>query len=276
MDYFLNLDVRKAWTYAFNYNYFLDEILGNVKYGVTVGNGFAGSANVQGMPYYVPESELQNVPVYNLTYAKQLLQESGEYNTSVNIPFPIDPFLYGMDNQTQFAMVRMYAAALHSIDPNIAITPVNYNPASPDVTNGDLFFWSPIGLWSSGADYPYPSDWVDMWYLDVDAPSWLNSTGYPDQAAQYAQLNALIAQADSTANATLAAEDYRHIEQIGINLYLFIYMDQADSFYVVKPYMNGYQGQITYLMNPIVFNYYVWWVKTCGSVQACSSRGIGP
>jgi len=273
-DYFMNLDVRKAWAYAFDYNYFLDEILGNKKYGVTVGNSFAGAGNMQGMPYYVPESELQNVPVYNLTYAKQLLQESGKYNVSVNIPFPIDPLLFGMDNKTQFAMVQMWATALHSIDPNIVITPRNYNSSSTAYEN--LFFWAPIEIWGSGADYPYPSDFVNFWYLNPGTDVWLNSTGHPDQAAMQAQLNALIPEADSTTNMTLAAQDYKQIEQIGINLYLFIYLDQPDSFYVVKPFINGYQGQVAYLMNPVGYNYYDWWVKTCGSTQACSGRSIGP
>ena len=89
-------------------------------------------------------------------------------------------------------------------------------------------------------------------------------------------MNALIAEADSTTNATLAAQDYKQIEQIAINLCLYIYLFQANYFYVVKPYMNGYQGQISYLMNPMAPDYYVYWVKTCGSVQACSGRNIGP
>jgi len=177
-----------------------------------------------------------------------------------------------MDNQTQFAMVQMWAAALHSIDPNIVITPTN-NPAT---TSENFFFWTPIEIWGSGADYPYPSDFVNFWYLNPGTDVWLNSTGHPDQAAMQAQLNALIPEADSTTNAILAAQDYKQIEQIGINLYLFIYLEQPDSFYVVKPYINGYEGQVAYLMNPVGYNYYDWWVKTCGSTQACSGRSIGP
>jgi hypothetical protein len=113
-------------------------------------------------------------------------------------------------------------------------------------------------------DYPY-------------APGWLNSTGHPDQAAMYSQMNALITEADSTTNATLAAQDYKQVAQIAINLYLYIYLDQENFFYIVKPYMNAYQGQISILMNPMGNSPpYVWWVKTCGSTQACSGRGIGP
>ena len=54
--------------------------------------------------------------------------------------------------------------------------------------------------------------------------------------------------------------------------------DIASSFLVVKPYMVGYQGQIQYQQNPIynTDGLYFWWVKTCGSTEACISRGIGP
>jgi ABC-type oligopeptide transport system substrate-binding subunit len=265
-DYLLNLDVRKAFAYAFNYQYYLDEILGTKKYGVDIGSSYAGLI-IRGYEYSVPESELQNVPVYNLTYAKQLLQESGEYNTSVNIPWPIKPY----DNKS-LAVAQMLGAALHSIDPNIVITPVAVRSES------DYFSipW-PILMLDWIADYPYPSDVVDAFLQNPNAPDWLNSTGHPDQAAMYAQMNTLIAEADSTTNATLAARDYKQVEQIAINLYLFIYLDQPNFFYVVKPYMNGYQGQFSILMNPMAgAPPYTWWVKTCGSTQACSGRSIGP
>jgi ABC-type transport system substrate-binding protein len=92
----------------------------------------------------------------------------------------------------------------------------------------------------------------------------------------YAEMNSLILIADSTTNTTLAAQDYRQIEQIAINLYLYVYLYQANNFYVTKPYMNGFEGQVSYFMNPMVLDYFVYWVKTCGSIQACSGRGIGP
>lgn len=269
INYFENLDVRKAFAYAFNYTYYLDEMLGNKRYGVELGSGYAG-AIIQGMPYHVPESELQNVPVYNLTYAKQLLQRSGEYDTSVNIPFSVNPcYTCGGGNQTKWETVQMYAAALHSIDPNIVITPTVMNFSATSGSHA-------IGFWGTVADYPYPSDFVDSLYQNPFAPDYFNSTGHPDQAAMYAQMNALIAEADLTTNATLAAQDYKQVEQIAINLYLYVYLYQANGFYVVKPYMNAYQGQMSYFLNPMELFHFVYLVKTCGSVQACSGRNIGP
>ena len=276
-DYFANLDVRDAFAYAFNYTNFIDEILGNRKYGIDFGHSYAG-AIVPGLPYYVPPSELENVPTYDLTRAKQLLQQSGQYGTPINIPIIIRS-----GETVGFAAAQMWAAALNSIDPNIVMNPI-YVPFSTQLSIG--FGLDPIYLGRWTADYPHPSNMVDSLYADGYAwtdgwrTDYLNSTGRADQAAMFAQMKSLIQIADSTTNATLAAQDYKEAEQIAINLYMYVYTMVPNFFWIVKPYMNGYQGQISYQQNPINggggIGLYFWWVKTCGSVQACSGRNVGP
>jgi ABC-type transport system substrate-binding protein len=86
--YFANLDVREAFADAFNYTNYVDEVLGNVKYGIDFGSSYAGVI-IPGLPYYVPPSQLQNVPTYDLAKAKQLLEQSGQYDTSINIPLVV-------------------------------------------------------------------------------------------------------------------------------------------------------------------------------------------
>jgi ABC-type transport system substrate-binding protein len=279
-DYFTNLDVREAFAYAFNYTNEIDEILGNKKYGIDFGSSYAGMI-IPGLPDYVPASELQNVPIFDLIKAKQLLQESGEYGVSVNIPIA---FIAGATDLSVEA--QMWASAVNSIDPNIVMTPVAvpYND----------FFGSylipgqnpmPIAVGNNWiADYPYPSDFVDGMYKEGGyftasygwSVQYLNSTGHPDQATTYAEMNSLIQTADTTTNATLAAQDYRQAEQLAINLYMYVYTYIPNAFLLVKPYMSGYQGQIQYEQNPMQPALYFWWVKACQSTQACSGRSIGP
>jgi ABC-type oligopeptide transport system substrate-binding subunit len=276
-DYFTNLDVREAFAYAFNYTNYLDEILGNVKYGIDFGSSYAGGI-VPGLPDYVPPSQLQNVPTYDLAKAKQLLHQSGEYGTSINIPIAIHN-----GDTDDFAAAQMWAAALNSIDPNIVMTPVHISLSTyfSFALPGQFPIAIQYHFW--GADYPYPSDLVDSMYKQGGIfieNDWtlqqLNSTGHADQAAMFAQMNSLIQIADSTTNATLAAQDYQQAEQLAINLYMYVYLSVGNGFMVVKPYMNGYQGQISYQENPMLPYMYFWWVKTCGSVQACSGRNMGP
>jgi len=279
-DYFANLDVREAFAYAFNYTDYINEIVGNQKYGIDFGSSYAGVI-IPGLPYYVPPSQVQNVPSYDLAKAKQLLEQSGQYGTSVNIPI-----LVVNGDTDSFAAVQMWEAALNSVDSNIAINPVYVSVAAIKTYLVPGQFPAPIAAVSFSADYPYPSDFVDVLYKqggNYAAPQgwtveYLNSTGHADQAAMFAQMNSLIQIADSTTNATLAAHDYKHAEQIAINLYMYVYSSTSNEFWVVKPYMNGYQGQISYQENPIFYpdGLYFWWVKTCGSVQACSGRNVGP
>jgi len=279
-DYFANLDVREAFAYAFNYTDYINEIVGNQKYGIDFGSSYAGVI-IPGLPYYVPPSQLQNVPTYDLAKAKQLLEQSGQFGTSVNIPI-----LVVNGDTDSFAAVQMWEAALNSVDSNIAINPVYVSVAAIKTYLVPGQFPAPIAAVSFSADYPYPSDFVDVLYKqggNYAAPQgwtveYLNSTGHADQAAMFAQMNSLIQIADSTTNATLAAHDYKHAEQIAINLYMYVYSSTSNEFWVVKPYMNGYQGQISYQENPIFYpdGLYFWWVKTCGSVQACSGRNVGP
>jgi ABC-type oligopeptide transport system substrate-binding subunit len=277
-DYFANLYVRKAFAYAFNYTNYVDVSLGNEKYGIDFGDPYAGAV-IQGLAYHVPENQLQNVPAYNLTYAKQLLLDSGEYNVSINIPIGITT----VPDEDDFAGAQVWAAAVHSIDPNIVMT-LTY------VSNSVLYSWVPgsnplplsQGAWF--ADYPYASDFVDGMYkeggfyasLDGWSVNYLNSTGHSDQAASYAQMNSLINEADSTTNATLAGHDYKQAEQLAINLYMYVYTVTDTGHWIVKPYITGYRGQTSYLENPISFSPDYWWVKGCATPQACATRNIGP
>ncbi|MEM0075437.1 MAG: ABC transporter substrate-binding protein [Conexivisphaerales archaeon] len=266
-NYFANLDVRKAFAYAFNYTNYIDNIEGNLKYHVDFGQNYAGVI-IKGLPYHVPESQLQNVPTYNLSYAKQLLEQSGEYNVSINIPVVISS-----GDTVDYAAAQMWAAAMQQIDPNIQMTPV-YVPFSTMI-GYEVPGSNPMPLYYLGwiADYPYPSDFVDAMYKqggtypapDGFSVEYFNATGHPDQAQMYAEMNSLIEQADSTANETLAAQLYKQAEQIAINLYMYVYTIQPNAFWIVKPYMNGYQGQISYEENPMIGgaadSLYYWWVK---------------
>ena len=283
-DYFANLDVREAFAYAFNYTNCMDELLGNKKYDLNLGSSYTGVI-IPGFPDYVPPSQLRNVPTYDLAKAKQLLEQSGQYGTSVNIPVVINPGAY-----VGLAEEQMWAAALNSIDPNIVMTPIT--SATWDQVGGSYMVpgQNPMPLVIDNgavADYPYPSDYLDALVKQggyFPGPNgwsvqYLNSTGHADQAMVYAEMNSLIQTADSTTNATLAAQDYQQAEQLAINLYMYVYTFVINNFLIVKPYMNGYQGQIRYEENPMVGaigSLFFWWVKTCGSTQACSGRGVGP
>src|SRR5213076_345388 len=62
-DFFVDLNMRKAFAYAFNYQQYLDQIVGNKKFGATFGtpfNGIIPSGMVASPTWPVPASRLRS------------------------------------------------------------------------------------------------------------------------------------------------------------------------------------------------------------------------
>ena len=265
-DYFANELVREAFCYAFDYTNYIDEILGNNVYGENFGTAYAG-AIINGLPYYVPESQLQNVPTYDLTQATSLMQQSGQYSTKVSIPF-----IVGSGDTVNYAAAEMLAAALNKMDPNIVMT-VIYQPFSSEV-GYTVPGANPMPIYSLAwiSDYPAAADNVNALYLqggtypsgDGLTVSYLNSAGFTAEATQYSQLNTVLQQANAATSASTAGPLYKQAEQDGINMYLYIYTVDENAFWIVKPYMTGYNG-IQSEENPLIGgaldSTYYWWVK---------------
>ncbi|ESQ25302.1 MAG: Bacterial extracellular solute-binding protein, family 5 Middle [uncultured Acidilobus sp. OSP8] len=290
--YFANPLVREAFAYAFNYTQYINDIVGNAKYHFNFGSPYCG-AIIKGLDIYIPPSELTGCPTFNLTYAKELMEESGFYNISVYFPIVITA-----GDTTDFTAAEMWAQALHDIDPNINAAPL-YLPWTLM-----LSYWvpdlNPMAIWNSGyvADYPLASDmmnaqytgmvWADPdgWnvtylenlsaYFNASKISWpgLNASVEPQigkmlwqEAMEYQELQDLIAEADSVelTNATASIPLFRQAEDLAVQLYFYVYTIQPNSYWVVKPYMAGYMGTVAWEENPMIAggndNIFWWWVK---------------
>jgi len=265
-NYFANLYVREAFAYAFNYTNYLDNILGNVKYGIPFGSAYAGVI-IPGLPYYTPPPS-SLVPTFNLSYARELMIKSGMYNVSVSFPIIVPS-----GDTVDYAAAQMWAQALHEMDPNINAQPL-YLPFS-QIISYQVPGQDPMPIFYLGwiADYPYPSDFVNAMYLENGtypagtgwSVSYLESLNYTQEANLYQQLNNLIIQADSATNPVLAKELYANVTNIALQLYMYVYVNQPNAFWIIKPYMHGYNGDITYEENPMIGgagdSLYFWWVK---------------
>jgi len=264
--YFANTDVREAFADAFNYTNYIDQIVGNDVYGENFASPYCGVI-IPGLPYYVPSSQLQNVPTYDLSAATSLMQQSGEANVDVNLPIIVTA-----GDTINYAGAQMWAAALHQMDSHITVT-VEYEPFST-IIGYQVAGANPMPLYYLGwiADYPYPSDFVNAMYEQGAtypsamgfSVSSLTAAGQATEATQYQQLNTAIQQADVAASATQAAALYKQAEQDAINLYMYVYTQQPSSFWIVKPYMKGYNG-IQSEENPMIGgaadSIFYWWVK---------------
>nr|WP_157463259.1 ABC transporter substrate-binding protein [Caldisphaera lagunensis] len=281
--YFANPLVRKAFAYAFNYSEYINDIVGNAKYHFDFGNLYCG-AIVYGLPYYVPPSELSNCPTFNLTYAKQLMEESGFYNISVYFPI-----IVSSGDTVDFTAAEMWAQALHEMDPNINAVPL-YMPSSTIGAYG-IPGQNPMPVYNDAwyADYPLANDFTDALYLETSgvypAPNGWNvsyfenlskyfaSQGntflanlFENESEQYNEMDNLILMADKyafTGNTTAAQLYYKQAEQIGIDLYLYVYTYQPTLSWIIKSYMHGFNNQILYEENPINGgdSVFYWWIK---------------
>ncbi len=248
--YFSNPDVRRAFADSYNYTEYINDILGNSIYGADFGFSYCGVIP-KGMPGYVPTANLSNVPTYNLTLAKSLMEASGYYNTSVNFPIVVlagDPI--------DFAGAGMWAANLALMDPNIHAVPM-YLPAATVagylVPGGDPM---PIYYWGYAPDYMYPSDYMNpMLKLGGFYPvgnEWnstlMASIGYTNESQQFNEMQNLINSAESTGNETLALQEFDQAQQISINLTLLVYNYQTNIIYFFSPSLHG----LSLLNSPVI------------------------
>ena len=251
--YFQNLDVRRAFAYAFNYTDYINELGGNAVYGANFSFHITGWIPY-GMPGYLSPQQFQqagiNVPYLNLTMEKQYMLESGMYNESINSPVVV----YAGD-PVDYAAASMWAQAMSEIDPNIQMSPLyttfaqwigyqvpNANPMPIYVTT-----WIP--------DYPYPSDIVGAFYAEGGTyplgaqlnPQTFNMTNV-SEAEEIALMNKYIQTGEEQVNETLSVHYYDLAEEIAVNYTFYVYGRQLNWFWVYSPYLQGVQFE----ENPVI------------------------
>jgi ABC-type oligopeptide transport system substrate-binding subunit len=245
--YFTNLDVRRAWAYAFNYTNYVNQIWGNAIYGAQFNFHYTGIIPI-GMPGYMTPTQLTqagaNVPVYNLTIAKQYMYASGLYNTTISIPI----IIYAGDPQ-DFAAATAWASVMSSIDPNIKAAPVymEFEQIIGYMVGGENPM--PIYILGWAPDYPFPSDYIIPMYQENGtygaANSWnpqtLITAGQPAQATELSQMNTYIADSQSTGNSTVALKYYDQAEVLGVNLTFYTYLIQTNGFWYYSSALHGVQ-----------------------------------
>ncbi len=240
--YFANLDVRRAFADAFNYGEYINDLVGNQKYGANFSMGYQGYIP-KGMPGYQSPQQLAAagvfIPTYNLTAAKQYLEESGEYNVSINIP----GIVYAGD-PVDYSAVAMWGQALHSIDPNIVMTPMYVTFSM--IMGYDVPFEDPTSIAMSGfvPDYPFPSDYIQPWQINGTNVSMIGldySILNYNQTPQVIQMEQDVAIAQSSENITQSLKYYDYAEDIVLNLTAFIYTQQVNWFWYYSPSLSGVQ-----------------------------------
>lgn len=250
-QFFANPLVRKAFVDAFNYTQFLNNIVGNSKYHLTLGSNYVGLLP-PGMMGYEKNSFWKNVPAYDLAKAKQELVQSGNISDKVNFPI----FVQSGDT-TNYAAISMWISALESIDSNMTITPV-YITFSQMIgytaQNGNPM---PIYDLGWGTSIPDPINMIPPMYVaggfypagdGIPSAAALTAMGYPQEAQNFSKIANLSGEAQSNPNTTQRALEYQQANQIGINMSMYLYTYIPSGLWIYQSWLKG----VTYQENPVV------------------------
>jgi len=257
--YFTNLDVRRAFAYAFDYTNYIENILGNRIYGTNFGSHYTGFL-ISGFEGYLNSTQLQQagavVPTYNLTIAKQYMEKSGLYNTSINIPI----FVYAGD-VVDYAAASMWAKALNYIDPNIHASAayIQINQLLGYMVPGQnpmpiyLLDWTPDFLFPSANMIPMYQENGFSALANSYNSQLLESLGEINQSKEVTLMNQYLLKAQTIGNETLAIKYYQLAEIIGINLTFYVYLYIPNQIFYLSSSTHNFQLSYPVYSGEILF-----------------------
>ena len=263
-NYFADVPTRLAWINAYDYAGYLNNILGNAKYGTTFGSAYQGAIPA-GMIYAPPADELGGLPTQNLAAARGNFSMSAWADQKITIPI-----VETTGDPVNLAAAEEWAGILAQISGGNITAKVVQIPTTEIYADGAQNM-DPMGvafqLWAP--DYADPADYVDAMYqqggvypagnnLFVSnfaslAPStshdvvYVNGTAYT-QAQVYGWINGNITLGDLSVDPAVRARAYLITERLAIDMGLYAYVYQYEQFWFFRSWLKGYQMQ----ENPIV------------------------
>jgi len=254
-DFFVDLNMRKAFFYAFDFDRFLDQILGNVRFNATFGVKFNGAIPL-GMIGY---QDLSSSDIFDLRRARdvynqtQWVKDRGWANSgftlTINVPVE-DPL-----SKTGAAA---WALNLESLAPGITINVMplsdaelaaTANPHENPAAIEGILGWSP--------DYPFPTDYTVAILLPGTAagpsiglfPSgtglnidyFANDRNGTDQVADLTRMFNWIEDSlgPNSTDLNRVISDSRLAQDTGANLTLFVPAMQPYTFFTYRTWIGG-------------------------------------
>jgi hypothetical protein len=277
-NYFADLPTRFTFIDSFDYQGFLNNILGNAKYGTTFGTGY-NALPPPGVIYSRPPEELGGLPTQNLNAAKGNFSISAFHDQKINVPI----FVF-TGWPTELAAALEWASTLGQISGgNITATPVQVTNAQangymgPNIDPmGVYFFW-----WNP--DYPDPSDTFDGLFqvgnyypaangftvsnfgsLPPSNPNSLvhvNGAEYT-QAQVYTWIIGNVSLGDSSIDPTVKQNAYKTADILAIAMVLYGYTYENEFFWYWRSWLSGYQYQENPMIGAFADLAYFWLMKS--------------
>jgi ABC-type transport system substrate-binding protein len=258
-NYFADLPTRLAWINAYDYAGYLNNILGNAKYGTTFGTGFQGVIPA-GMIYFVPPSELGGLPTQNLNAARGNYSISAWANQKITIPIVV---IAG--DAVNLAAAEEWAGVLAQIsNGNInakvvfVTTPqegallaqgqnpmaVSYNTWAPDYPDASDYvnpFYSEGGYYASGNNL-LAANFASLPPSTPNDVVHVNGTAYAQgQVWEWMQSN--ITLGGTSVDPVVRQRAYKVATELAIAMGLDVYVYQSTAFWFFRSWLKGYDMQ---------------------------------
>jgi hypothetical protein len=276
-NYFADLPTRLAWIDAFDYAGYLDNILGNAKYGMPFGTTYQG-AIPPGMTYAPSPDQIGGLPTQNLAAAKGNFSISAWANQKITIPICAYPgdlpdiaaaeewagILSQISNgniDARVAMVsetQMMANSVPSSDP-MPVVIDDWWPGTGDASD----FVS--GMYQEGAFEAGASNWVlsNFVSLPPQTPNdvvHLNGTTYSqDKVWSWIQGNLTLG--DTSVDPAVRAKAYLITTRLAIAMGLYVYAYQARMIWYWRSWLKGYEMQENPMIGAIDEPLFYWMTK---------------
>ncbi|MEM0157990.1 MAG: ABC transporter substrate-binding protein [Thermoplasmataceae archaeon] len=277
-NFFLNPNVREAFSYAYNYTYYYEQQVGNAIYNTTFLAPYAGMI-VPGLPFAQNITDLQkagvNVPYTDLAKARMywsyFMNGSASDNaSSMGITNPTSPTYNGnslrvpifipQNDPVDSAGVTTWGQMLAQVIPGIKVDVIPttltniFQVYAVPGQNPMPVSW---GGWSP--DYPYPTDYLSAMFLPVPTSTYQNANSYnvsfvaghathrygkalvnnTTEAAIFQQIiNAYNNGTAHETNNTLAAYWFQKMNEMSVNMSFEVYIGQSYLQWVMNSAVN--------------------------------------
>jgi len=258
-NYFADLPTRLAWINAYDYTGYLNNILGNAKYGTTFGSAYQG-AIPPGMIYYSPPDQLGGLPTQNLNAARGNFSISAWANQKITIPI-----VEQVGDTVNIAAGEEWAGILAQIS-NGNITARVVQISTPLWLADFAQDMDPMGVNYDGwiPDYPDPAGLIDGLFLEGGViasgtnllgsyfaslpPSTpydvvhVNGSTYT-QAQVWSWMQGNITLGDAAVDPAVRQAAYETTNRLAIAMGLHVYVSQARQFWYFRSWLKGYEMQ---------------------------------
>ncbi len=240
--FFANLSVRKAFSYAYNYTYAINDA--NSFNGIPFVSALTGLIP-NGMPNYPSNLSAEFNQNQSISLARYYWNQTNYSKTGKTYYLPI----VSQQGNPQFdAEVTVWIAALQ------AMSGGHVQPELVDLSSNDISSLSsapsmnpiPITVQEWFFDYPDPSDFVGPFYQEYGIFSYpdglmqepgFNQTTNPSQWANITEMWNLFDKANGQTNYTERTIQYWKAERIALNLYLYVGTVQPLEVLYYSPYI---------------------------------------